>query len=157
VSSGSVYLYSDRPTLDRVWAPADGPQTAPVYVEHCRLTGQYLNWAGNQPTAKYWWCRPYRTQTHEHVLKNCPHWKTRQEILWAEIRKDLEDQKGEGIRDLFTDARCSQAVLDFLSTTDVGRLIPAPAEEDDRARRRSGNSRRATKRGVEIGGRGAKC
>jgi len=41
--------------------------------------------------------------------------------------------KGRGkdrfkIRDLLADGRCSQAVLDFLSTTDVGRL--APAEED---------------------------
>jgi len=32
------------------------------------------------------------------------------------------------IRDLPTDGRCSQAVLDFLSTTDVGRRVPA--EED---------------------------
>jgi len=29
------------------------------------------------------------------------------------------------IRDLLADGRCSQAVLDFLSTTDVGRLVPA--------------------------------
>ena len=34
------------------------------------------------------------------------------------------------IRDLVADVRCSQAVLDFLSAADVGRRIPAPAEED---------------------------
>jgi hypothetical protein len=28
------------------------------------------------------------------------------------------------------DERCSRAVLDFLATTDVGRRVPAPAEED---------------------------
>jgi len=28
------------------------------------------------------------------------------------------------------DARCSRAVLDFLSSTDVGRRVPAKAEED---------------------------
>jgi hypothetical protein len=28
------------------------------------------------------------------------------------------------------DERCSRAVLDFLATTDVGKLAPAPAEED---------------------------
>jgi hypothetical protein len=28
------------------------------------------------------------------------------------------------------DTRCSQPVLDFLSTTDVGRRIPPPAEDD---------------------------
>ena len=32
------------------------------------------------------------------------------------------------IRDLLADKRCSQVVLDFLSATDVGRLVPA--EED---------------------------
>jgi len=29
------------------------------------------------------------------------------------------------IRDLLDNERCSQAVLDFLSTTEVGRLVPA--------------------------------
>jgi len=33
------------------------------------------------------------------------------------------------IRDLLADERCSQAVLDFLSSTDVGRRVPA--EEGD--------------------------
>jgi len=28
------------------------------------------------------------------------------------------------IRDLLADGRCAQAVLDFLSSTDVGRLVP---------------------------------
>jgi len=32
------------------------------------------------------------------------------------------------IRDFLADGRCSQSVLDFLSTTDVGKLVPA--EED---------------------------
>jgi hypothetical protein len=31
---------------------------------------------------------------------------------------------------LLADKRCSRAVLGFLSTTDVGRRAPAPAEED---------------------------
>ena len=37
--------------------------------------------------------------------------------------------EGKGpVRDLLADGRCSQAALDFLSTTDAGRLVPA--EED---------------------------
>jgi hypothetical protein len=32
--------------------------------------------------------------------------------------------------DLLADERCSRAVLDFLATTDVGRLAPPPTEED---------------------------
>jgi hypothetical protein len=33
-------------------------------------------------------------------------------------------------RDQLADERCSRAVLDFLATTDVGGLVPAPADED---------------------------
>jgi len=36
------------------------------------------------------------------------------------------------IRELLADERCSQAVLDFLSSTDVGRRVPAE-EEDTRS------------------------
>ena len=42
------------------------------------------------------------------------------------------DREVEGpveVRDLLADGRCSQAVLDFLSTADVGRRVLA--EEDD--------------------------
>ena len=37
------------------------------------------------------------------------------------------------IRDLLADERCSRAVLDFLTSTDVGRLVP-PLEEGDAGR-----------------------
>ena len=52
-------------------------------------------------------------------------------MLWKEVWKE----RGRGrsrfpIRDLLADDRCSRAVLDFLSTTDVGRLALAPVEED---------------------------
>jgi hypothetical protein len=32
------------------------------------------------------------------------------------------------MRELFADERCSQAILGFLSTTDLERLVPKPAE-----------------------------
>ena len=96
---------------------------------HC-LTGQYLKWTGNQHTARYWWC-PYRAQTREHLFKCCPYWKCQQKILWAEVRRETGRSKDRfNIRDLLTDARCYQAVLGFLSTTDVGRQVPAPTGED---------------------------
>jgi len=34
------------------------------------------------------------------------------------------------VRDLLADGRCSRAVLDFLSSTDVGRRVPAEAQDD---------------------------
>jgi len=70
-------------------------------------------------------------ETLEHPFKCCPRWKRQQEILWAEVRR--ETGKGKGlfkIRDHFADERCSQAILDLLATTDVGKLAPKPAEED---------------------------
>jgi hypothetical protein len=55
------------------------------------------------------------------------------EDLWAEVRKETGRWKSRWkVRDLLApaDKRCSRAVLDFLATTDVGRRVPAPAEED---------------------------
>jgi len=46
------------------------------------------------------------------------------------VEGDWEWKSRWKIRDLLADGRCSQAVLDFLSTTDVGRQLPA--EEDVR-------------------------
>jgi hypothetical protein len=55
------------------------------------------------------------------------------------------------IRDLFADERCSQMVLDFLSTTEVG--YRARLRKTPRARRRRGNSGSAGKgRREEAGG-----
>jgi len=96
---------------------------------HC-LTGLYLNWTKNRPTPQCWWCR-YRTQTRDHLFKVCPEWKPQQKILWAEVRKETGKGKDRWkVRDLLADGRCSRAVLDFLSTTDVGRWVPG-VEEDD--------------------------
>jgi len=98
-----------------------------VKTGHC-LTGQYLNWTKNRHTPQCWRCR-YQTQTWEHLLKVCPEWKTQQKILWAEVQKETGRWKSRWkVRDLLADERCSRAVLDFLSTTDLGRLVPA--EED---------------------------
>jgi hypothetical protein len=78
-----------------------------------------------------WWCR-YKTQTREHVFKNCPEWKEQQKGLWAEVWKETGRGKSRfKIRDLLVDGRCSQAVLDFLTSTDVGRLVPTPGAEED--------------------------
>jgi len=48
------------------------------------------------------------------VLKETKRWKSR----WT-------------VWDLLADGRCGRAVLDFLSSTDVGRLVPPLKAEDD--------------------------
>jgi hypothetical protein len=95
------------------------------------LTAQYLNWTKKRATPECWWCR-YKTQTREHVFKNCPEWKEQQKGLWAEVWKETGRGKSRfKIRDLLADGRCSRAVLDFLSSTDVGRLVPNQGAEED--------------------------
>jgi len=98
-----------------------------IKTGHC-LTGQYLNWTKNRPTPQCWWCR-YPNQTREHRFKVCPEWRAQQKILWAEVRKETGRWKDRWkIRDLLADKRCGRAVLDFLSSTDVGRRVPAEEE-----------------------------
>jgi len=53
-------------------------------------------------------------------------WRPDLKILWAEVWKETRRWKSRWkTRDLLADGRCGQAVLDFLSTTDVGRRVPA--------------------------------
>jgi len=95
---------------------------------HCR-TGQYLHWAKVCPTAQCWWCR-CPLQTRDHLFKVCPEWKMQQNILWAEVLKETKKWKSRWtVQDLLADGMCAQAVLDFLSSTDVGRLV-LPLEEE---------------------------
>ena len=55
-----------------------------------------------------------------------------QKVLWAEVLKETKRWKSRWtVRDLLADRRCGQAVLDFLSSTDVGRLVPPLEEEGD--------------------------
>jgi len=65
-------------------------------------------------------------------LQGLPGVEAQQKILWAEVRKETGRGKGRfTIRHLLADTRCSQSVLDFLTTTDVGGQVPA--EEDARS------------------------
>jgi len=99
---------------------------------HCR-SGQYLYWAKTRPTAECWWCR-CPSQTRDHLFRVCPEWKMQQKILWAEAQKKTGRWKSRWtVRDLLADERCVQAVLDFLSTTDVGRLVPPLEGKGDAA------------------------
>jgi len=94
------------------------------------LTGQYLNLTTSQPTPRCWWCR-YAVQTREHLFRECPEWKRQQKGLWAELKRETGKRKDRWkVRDILADKRCVQAVLDFLATTDVGRLA-LPLVEDD--------------------------
>ena len=75
--------------------------------------------------ADAWWSRCQK-KTRDHRFKVRSEWKGQQKILWAEVLKESGRRKHRStIWDLLADKRCSQAVLDFLSATDVGRLVLA--------------------------------
>ena len=108
---------------------------------HCR-TGQYLRWMKNSNMAECGWCR-YKTQTMEHLFKNCDRWKPQQEIMWAEIWKKTGRGKNRfTIRDLLADVQCTGAILDFLRTTKVGaRMGPQELPPEPTGGREKGDIR----------------
>jgi hypothetical protein len=84
--------------------------------------------------------------------------KPQQKILWAEVRK--EGGRGKDrftIRDLLADTRCNQPVLDYASTTDVGKWVPPPAEDDAENEGSESKLRERREREEVVGGRGAGC
>jgi len=90
---------------------------------HCRI-GQYLHWAKFRPTAQCWWCQ-CPSQTTEHLFQVWREWRMQQKILWEEVKRETGKWKSRWkIQDLLADRRCSQVVLDFLTSTDVGRIVP---------------------------------
>jgi len=102
---------------------------------HCR-TGQYLMWTKNSNTAACGWCQA-KTQTRNHLFKECRRWKTQQKVLWEEVRKATGKGKNRfRIRDLLADGRCTRPILDFLHTTAVGSRVgprakpPEPGDEE---------------------------
>ena len=64
--------------------------------------------------------------------------------MWKETGRGKSRFK---VRDLFADERCSQAILGFLATTDVGRRISDAADEDSPSETSEG----------ELGERGEKA
>jgi len=82
-----------------------------------------------RPTPQCWWCR-YPNQTWENRFKVRPEWRMEQKIPWAEVQKETGRWKSRWkVRDLLADGRCSRVVLDFLTTTEVGKTVPV-VEED---------------------------
>jgi len=47
------------------------------------------------------------------------------------LKETKRRKSGWTVRDRLADERCGQAVLDFLSSTDVGRLVPPLKKKDD--------------------------
>jgi len=71
------------------------------------------------------------------MFKNCPQWKSQQKTLWAIVLEETKKLPGPArgrdrtkIAVLIADERCSQAILDFFVTTDVGRTADPPVTKE---------------------------
>jgi len=119
------YRPSEKQKPDPTMARANKRLFYQLKTGNC-LTGQYLAWTARRPDASYWWCQ-YKIQTREHLFKNYPQWKSQQKTLWTTVLEEARMLPGPTrgrdrtkIAELFAGERCSQALLDFLATTDVG-------------------------------------
>jgi len=98
---------------------------------HCH-TGQFMEWTKNPDTAECGWCQ-YKTQTRNHLFKNCKQWKTQQKALWTEVREATGRGKNRfTIRDPLADKRCTHSVMGFLRTTRGGPRVAPPKPGEGR-------------------------
>jgi hypothetical protein len=100
------------------------PRLCQLKTGRC-LTGQYLNWTKCRLIAQCWWC-PCRIQARRArpPLQGARLVEGLAEILWPEVKKETGRRKSPWkVQDLLADERCRKLVLDFLTTTDVGRLV----------------------------------
>ena len=98
---------------------------------HC-LTGEYLHWSKSRPTLRCWLCRCPK-QTRDHLLKRCPRWKEEQKVLWQKVEEEKERGRERWkAHELFAGGgQCFQAILDFLSSTDIGKKVPPVVKDGD--------------------------
>jgi hypothetical protein len=81
----------------------------------------------------WWWTRDV-AQSREHLFKHCMHWRKPQSALWQAVKQGSgRGKRNTSMKDLFEDRRCSEVVIQFLRSTEVGcRFRERGLEEDDR-------------------------
>jgi len=107
------------------------------------LIAKYLLRIGKRRDMKCWWCG-HEYQTRDHLFKWCKRWKREQKRLWVDGQEGEEGYEGvEKVLKkpkislpmslVFAEEKCSQAVMDFLLCTDVGRIsgVVEEAENSD--------------------------
>jgi len=107
------------------------------------LIAKYLMRIGKRRDMKCWLCG-HEYQTRDHLFIWCKRWKREQKRLWVDgqevedgyegVEKVLEKPKISLPMSLvFAEEKCSRALMDFLSCTDVGRIsrVVEEAENSD--------------------------
>ena len=75
------------------------------------------------------------SQTWEHLFRHCSQWRDQQKMLWEVVGKATGWRAGRcrhvQISELLSMEKCDRAVMDFLKGTDIGKLSPERAEEEE--------------------------
>jgi hypothetical protein len=96
------------------------------------LIGPYLQWIKKAEDVKYWWCTREVAQSWEHLFKHCKYWRKCQNVLWQAVKQASGRGKSNtSMKDHFGDHRCSERVIQFLRSTEVGRRFRERGLEED--------------------------
>ena len=107
------------------------------------LIAKYLLRISKRRDMKCWRCG-YEYQMRNHLFKWCKRWKREQNRLWVDTQEGEEGYEGvEKVLKkpkislpmslVFAEGKCSHPLMDFLSSTDVGRIsgVVEEAENSD--------------------------
>jgi hypothetical protein len=109
--------------------------TAQVYfqlkTDHA-LIGPYLKRIGRTDDDTCWWCLRGVVQTREHLFKHCTRWHQNQKVLWQAVKSASgRSVTNTSIKDLLWDRPCSEAVVQYLRATEIGRRFRERGPEED--------------------------
>ena len=86
-------------------------------------TAPHLKRVGQASSDECWWCGSGERQTRLHLFSRCRRWTPQIKELWRRI--DAEEggpPRAPSTRRVFREPRATEAVLNFLRDTRVGRL-----------------------------------
>jgi len=99
------------------------------------LTAPYMKRIKKTDSNLCWWCEDGRSiQTRQHLFTECRAFKPQIKRLWKSVGKQLNwrHPRSKRISHLFSDDRVTEAVLEFLKDTGVGKVRTGALEQEPR-------------------------
>jgi hypothetical protein len=132
--SKKYYRLNDQHKPNRVVAKTE-KSTAQIYYQiktgHA-LIGPHLKRIKKSDDDTCWWCNRGVLQSREHLFKICKHWTIAQDELWRAVKKASgRCRMITSLKDLFGDRRRSEAILQLLRSTAMGRRVRERGLEED--------------------------
>jgi hypothetical protein len=87
-----------------------------------------------------WWCDAGVRQTRHHLFCECRAFRPQIVKMWRAVGEALgwKRRRRKRVSDLFYREEATEAVLEFLRTTGVGKFPPRPEEEQEENDRSAG-------------------